>query len=242
MLGMSTQEMLLRVPVILFALTIHEFAHGWSAFKLGDPTAKNEGRLTLNPISHLDFLGTLMLMTGLFGWAKPVPVNPYYLRRPKRDLMVISFAGPLSNIALAVCFGLAIKIIAGVNPQVLVTVIDRTPSPTHLCTFLMLAFQINVGLAFFNLLPFYPLDGSKVVAGFLPDRQVEPYMNATRHALPVIFGLVIIGAFTGVSILSKILGPVFKPFMSFMQLISFGDWNGLRNCLNAAARAVASGG
>jgi len=233
MFGMSTHEMLLRVPVILLALTIHEFAHGWSAFKLGDPTARNEGRLTLNPLSHLDFLGTLMLMTGLFGWAKPVPVNPYYLRNPKRDLMVISFAGPLSNILLAICFGLTIKISTAVNPQFFLS-----EAGGYLMVFLILAFQINVGLAFFNMLPFYPLDGSKVVAGFLPDRHVEPYMNATRHALPVIFGLVIIGAITGTHILSMILMPVFMPFMRFMQLISFGDWNGLSNCLNAVRQAA----
>jgi Zn-dependent protease len=239
MLGMSTQELLLRVPVILMALTIHEFAHGWSALKLGDPTAKNEGRLTFNPIPHLDFLGTLMLMTGLFGWAKPVPVNPYYLRKPKRDLMVISFAGPLSNIVLAVTFGLNIKIITAVNPQLFLTATDTGVSLNHLWTLLDLAFQINVGLAFFNMLPFYPLDGSKVVTGFLPDKHIEPYMNATRHALPVIFGLVILGAVTGVRILPMILGPVFRPFIGFMQLISFGDWNGRMQCLRAISAAAA---
>jgi Zn-dependent protease len=181
-----------------------------------------------------------MLMTGLFGWAKPVPVNPYNLRNQKRDLMIISFAGPLSNMILAVCFGLAIKIIAVTCPQYFMKITETSITLNHLWTFLFFAFQINVGLAFFNLLPFYPLDGSKVVAGFLPDRYVGPFMHATRHALPVIFGLVIIGAVTNVRILPMILGPVFAPFMWFMQLISFGDGNGLVNSINAV-RSAASG-
>ena len=232
------ERLLLRIPVILLALTIHEVAHGWSALKLGDPTARNEGRLTLNPLPHLDLLGTIMLMTGLFGWAKPVPVNPYNLRNPKRDLMIVSFAGPLSNIALAVCFGLTIKIITEVNPQFFLTITGSTISLNYLWKFLEVAFWINVGLAFFNMLPLYPLDGSKIVAGFLPDKHIEPYMNATRHALPIIFGLVILGVFTKIPILWTILRPIFEPFIWFMQLISFGDGDGLNNCLNAVRIAA----
>ncbi|MCL2219998.1 MAG: site-2 protease family protein [Chitinispirillia bacterium] len=245
MSNLSAEALLLRLPVILLALTIHEFAHGWSAFKLGDSTAKHAGRLTLNPIPHLDLLGTIMLMTGLFGWAKPVPVNPYNLRDPKRDMMVISFAGPLSNIILAVCFGLAIKIIAETSPMSFLTLTETANGAAYKLNYLwdalILAFQINVGLAFFNMLPFYPLDGSKVLAGFLPDGKVEPYMNATRHALPLIFGLVIIGAVINVPILSKILGPVFMPVIGFMQLVSMGSWNGLEQCINLI-RTAASGG
>jgi Zn-dependent protease len=215
---MPYEVFILRIPAILFALTIHEVAHGWAALKLGDPTARDEGRITLNPISHLDPLGTLMLMTGLFGWAKPVPVNGYNLRNPKRDIMLVSFAGPLSNILQAVFFGLIIRGLVAFSPGYFETAVGQ-----HVLMFLILAFSINCGLAFFNLLPLYPLDGSKIVAGFLPDRHIPAYMNATRHALPIIFGLVIFGAFTGRNILSSILGPIFKPFMYFMQLITFGD-------------------
>ncbi|MDR0330278.1 MAG: site-2 protease family protein [Chitinispirillales bacterium] len=216
--GMPYDQFLLRIPVILLALTIHEVAHGWAALRLGDPTARNEGRLTLNPLPHLDLLGTIMLMTGLFGWAKPVPVNPYNLRNPKRDLMLVSLAGPASNIIQAILFGLIIRICVTIDPALLRTVLSG-----HLLTLLMLAFLINSGLAFFNLLPIYPLDGSKILAWFLPDKYVGPYMRATGYALPVIFGLVIIGYLTGHRILSAILGPIFEPFMFLMQLITFGD-------------------
>jgi Zn-dependent protease len=217
MLGMPPELFLLRIPVILLALTVHEVAHGWAALRLGDPTAKNEGRLTLNPLPHLDLLGTIMLMTGLFGWAKPVPVNGYYLRNPKRDLMLISLAGPLSNIAQAILFGLTLRIIMTVDQGYLETEYGR-----YLLIFLMLGFQINAGIAFFNLLPFPPLDGSKILAWAMPDKYVPAYMNATAQALPIIFGLVIIGAITKIDILWMIIGPIFKPYLSILQLITFG--------------------
>jgi Zn-dependent protease len=219
MFGMPIESLLLRMPVILLALTVHEVAHGWTALKLGDPTAEREGRITFNPIAHLDLLGTLMLLTGLFGWAKPVPVNPYNLRKPKRDIMLVSFAGPLSNILMAFGFGIIIRVSIHINPLFYKT----TAYGEYQLTFLMLGFMINAGLAFFNLLPFNPLDGSKIVAGFLPDKHIPAYMNATRHALPIIFGLVIFGAFTGNNFLSPVLNPVFKPYMYVMQLIAFGD-------------------
>jgi Zn-dependent protease len=227
------ERFIIRIPVILLALTIHEVAHAWTALRRGDTTARDEGRITLNPLPHLDLLGTLMLMTGLFGWAKPVPVNPYNLRKPKRDIMLVSLAGPLSNMILAFIFGIIMQVLVASAPQLFTGDAGR-----YLVLFLILAFQINCGLAFFNLLPFYPLDGSKVVAGFLPDKYVEPYMHATRHALPVIFGLVILGAFTGMNVLPRILGPIFMPFMQFMQLITFGDTGGLGKCVEEISRLL----
>jgi len=217
-LGMSYDQFILRIPVILLALTVHEVAHGYAALRLGDPTARDAGRLTLNPIAHLDLLGTIMLMTGLFGWAKPVPVNGYNLRNPKRDIMLVSAAGPLSNIIQAICFGLIIRILLAVDPQYL-----KVASSGHLLTFLVLGFMINAGIAFFNLLPFPPLDGSKILVGFLPDRQAGTYMQATSAAVPIIFGLVILGALTGINILSIIINPVFKPFMFALQWVTFGN-------------------
>ncbi|MCL2184156.1 MAG: site-2 protease family protein [Chitinispirillia bacterium] len=235
------ERLLLRLPIILLALTIHELAHGWSAYKLGDPTAKDQGRLTLNPIPHLDFLGTIMLLAAPIGWAKPVPVNPYNLRKPKRDLMIVSFAGPLSNMILAVCFALAISILTAVSPQHLTATTEAAISPSYLWKFLEMAFMINVGLAFFNMLPFYPLDGSKVVAGFLPDSKIEPYMKATRYALPGIFGLAIAGYLIKIPLLSIILMPALQPFFRFMQLVSFGNADGLNRCWKAAAAAAGAG-
>jgi len=224
-LGMSAEQFIIRIPAILLALTLHELSHAAVAYKLGDTTARDQGRLTLNPIVHLDLLGTIMLLTGLFGWAKPVPVNPYNLRNPKRDLMLISVAGPLSNIIQALLCGFIIRaamIFAPVNQELF-----NAPVVRFLLLFLILAFLINSGLAFFNLLPLYPLDGSKILAWFLPDKYVESYMRATRYAMPIIFGLVIIGAFTNTHILSKILNPIFEPFMYAMKFAAFGNGHAL---------------
>ncbi|MDR0307547.1 MAG: site-2 protease family protein [Chitinispirillales bacterium] len=212
-LGMSYEAFILRIPVILLALTIHEVAHGWAALKLGDPTARDEGRLTLNPFSHLDPLGGIMLMTGVFGWAKPVPVNGYNLTNIKRDLLLVSLAGPVSNIIQAVCFGFIIRLLIIFNPQALTG---------HLLLFLQLGFFINAGIAFFNLLPIPPLDGSKILMGVLPSKHIQGYMNATRHALLVLIGLLVFGYMTGNHILSMILNPFYKPFLNLIQFITFG--------------------
>jgi Zn-dependent protease len=225
---MITTEFLIRIPAILLALTLHELSHALTACKLGDPTARDQGRLTLNPLAHLDLLGTIMLLTGLFGWAKPVPVNPCNLRNPKRDLMLISVAGPLSNIIQALCCGFIIRAIIAFAPTTATAAaLQETPLTRYLILFLILAFWINSGLAFFNLLPLYPLDGSKILAWFLPDKYIEGYMRATRYAMPLIFGLVIIGALTKINILPTILNPLFKPFMYVMKFAAFGDGNAL---------------
>jgi Zn-dependent protease len=223
---MITPDFLIRIPAILLALTLHELSHAWTAFKLGDPTARDQGRLTLNPLVHLDLLGTIMLLTGLFGWAKPVPVDPRNLRNPKRDLMLISAAGPLSNIIQALCCGFIIRAIMALDPSGGQELFNA-PATKYLMSFLIWAFMINSGLAFFNLLPLYPLDGSKILAWFLPDKHIESYMRATRYAMPLIFGLVIIGALTKIPVLSMILNPIFDPFMRLMKLAAFGNGNAL---------------
>jgi Zn-dependent protease len=228
--GMSQTEFLIRIPAILLALTLHELSHAFTAYKLGDTTARDQGRLTLNPLAHLDILGTVMLLTGLFGWAKPVPVNPYNLRNPKRDMMLISVAGPLSNVIQALLCGFIIRgimTLASANPGFF-----NAPLVKYLFIFFVLAFLINTGLAFFNLLPLYPLDGSKILAWFLPDKYIDGYMRATRYAMPLIFGLVIIGAFTGKRILSTILDPIFGPFMYLMSLAAFGNGDAIYLYLN----------
>ncbi|MFP4165239.1 MAG: site-2 protease family protein [Chitinispirillaceae bacterium] len=212
-LGMPPEVFILRIPIILLALTIHEFAHGYMAFKLGDSTARDAGRLTLNPISHLDPLGAIMLMTGVFGWAKPVPVNGYNLLKPKRDIVLVSIAGPLSNIAMAIVFGMIIRFLGYSNPAAL---------QGHLLTLLWLGFFLNVGIAFFNLLPFPPLDGSKIAMGFMPDKYIPKYLHMTRHVLIIFIILIVAGTIFDSPILSLVLNPVYKPFVGAIQFITFG--------------------
>ncbi len=160
---LNLQTLVLLVPVILLALTVHEFSHGLAAYRLGDPTAKYAGRLTLNPIPHLDPIGTLMLFLVHFGWAKPVPVDPRYFANPKRDMLWVALAGPASNMALAFLSGLVIRFIK-VNPDPFMgSFIGEA-----FIAMLYLSLRINLALAVFNLLPVPPLDGSKVLYGLLP--------------------------------------------------------------------------
>jgi Zn-dependent protease len=189
-----------RFPAILIALTVHELAHGWVARRLGDDTAENMGRLSLNPLAHLDFFGTIMLIFGPFGWAKPVPVNPMKLRHPKRDMIWVALAGPLSNILL----GYVVAFLYRTLFQ------DVVSDQVRLFFFSLIL--INVGLSFFNLLPIPPLDGSNIVRGFLPRDMEIRYLNSMRF-IPVIF-LLMIGAewLLHIPVLSFILDPLWEPY------------------------------
>ncbi|MDR1079821.1 MAG: site-2 protease family protein [Deltaproteobacteria bacterium] len=161
----TIRETLLLIPPLLFALTVHEFSHGWVAWKLGDPTAKDQGRLTLNPIAHLDLMGTLcILFTRFIGWAKPVPVDPRRFRDPVRGMAIVAAAGPASNFLLALLFAVIIKTmlfsgIFGLLPQSLAR-------PVFIM--MLMSFTLNLGLGLFNLLPFPPLDGFRVASVLLP--------------------------------------------------------------------------
>jgi len=156
-------------PGILLALTVHEVAHGWAAYLLGDPTARRAGRLTFNPLAHLDPLGTIMLFIFHFGWARPVPVDLYNLRNPKRDMLWISLAGPAANVLTAFLLGRAIRLLAGI----------WLPDP--LLFLLYFGLYINLVLAFFNLIPVPPLDGSKVLVGLLPPEPAYRYAQLERY-------------------------------------------------------------
>ncbi|NOX20051.1 MAG: site-2 protease family protein [Nitrospirae bacterium] len=172
------QIVLMALP-LLVAVTFHELAHGFVAYRLGDPTAKLAGRLTLNPLKHLDPLGTLVfIMTRMIGWAKPVPVNPFNLRDPKKDMIWVSLAGPAANMLIAVASALLYKIVM-ILPVENVFIVKKILVPVALM--LQLSVILNIGLAVFNLIPIPPLDGSKILMGILPPRQaiafsrIEPY-------------------------------------------------------------------
>jgi len=185
------QTLILLIPVLLFSLTIHEYAHGWVAYNLGDPTPKLHGRLTLNPIAHLDPMGTLVLIvTRRFGWAKPVPVNPSYFENPRKGMMTVGLAGPLSNFTTA--FIIALPIRMGLMPNI----------PFSLWQMLILAIQINIALGLFNLIPVPPLDGSKILMGILPPRYDHIYRQMESYG-PILLLLLV---FTGM--LGRILFPL----------------------------------
>jgi Zn-dependent protease len=157
-------DLLLRFFVLTVSLSFHEAAHAWAAFRLGDDTAEKSGRLSLNPLVHMDPLGSLMILSGMpLGWAKPVPVNPDNLRNPRTDMPLVSFAGPLSNLILGV---VACAVFFLVGYQV---------APTGWFRMLQYFIQINFALAIFNLLPIYPLDGSKIITAFMSDATARRY-------------------------------------------------------------------
>jgi len=206
--------LLLRIPAILIALTVHEYAHGYVAWMKGDNTAKAQGRLTFNPLAHLDIFGTLMLFFGPFGWAKPVPVNPMNLDNPKRDMIYVGAAGPVSNIILAIFFGIILRFIKG-SPEFL--------SSSHLfIIFLQICVLINLGLSFFNLLPVPPLDGSNILMGLLPADKIGTYLKYAQHAPKVLLGLLLAEWFLHIPVFSAIIYPLWIPYMTFWQFIIFG--------------------
>ena len=165
-------RMLLTAPPLLLSLTLHEYAHARMALAFGDPTAKHNGRVTLNPLKHLDPLGTLMILfSGVMGWAKPVPVNPYNLHPIRLGNIMVSLAGPLTNLALAVTSGLALRAWLAWGPTDLPNIYDTVEM---LLWWTALA---NLGLCFFNLIPLFPLDGHHIVREMLSSRKSDAFMR-----------------------------------------------------------------
>ena len=197
------EVLVLLIPVLLFALVFHEFSHGWVAYKLGDPTAKNQGRLTLNPLSHLDPFGSMMILFVGFGWAKPVPVDSRYLANPRKDMMKIAFAGPASNLILALVGGILIRLTGYAGP---------------LNSMLILFTQINISLAVFNMIPIPPLDGSQIFSGIMIRRNPQLVMQLQMYGPQILMGLILFGMFTGVSIIWAFM----RPFVNFFMFLFAG--------------------
>ena len=183
--------MILMTPVILFSLTVHEYSHGKMALLLGDDTAKRLGRLSFNPLRHLDILGVLFFYFVGFGWAKPVPVDPRNFLSPRRDMMYVAIAGPLSNIALAVGCSFFIRLIS--------------PEFSYLFVILAYGIWINVALAIFNMLPMYPLDGASVLKGMVSQKIAERMTNLDRFGAFLILGVFLLDHFAHTGILGTIL-------------------------------------
>lgn len=186
------------MPVVLLSLTVHEFMHGYTAWRCGDPTAKSLGRLTLNPLAHLDLLGTICLMFAPIGWAKPVPINPYNFHHPRRDDILVSVAGVAANFVLAATAGLILRYLV---------LFHYYPNPTLSLAAawgivaLLLAVKLNLGLCFFNLLPIAPLDGHHVVRELLPYPARARFMEFSRYGPIILLGLVLLSSGSGLSFL-----------------------------------------
>lgn len=206
--GFDPMAMLYVLPGLLLALSVHEFAHGYAAYKLGDDTAKLQGRLTLDPIKHIDPIGFLMLLFMGFGWAKPVMVNKRNFKYPKRDDNIVSLAGPFSNFILALLLaGLAkVLLMIPINGQLSEIIL------TQLYIVLLSGVAINIGLGVFNLIPIPPLDGSHVLFNMLPSKF---YYNVMQNYDIVRFGFLILLA-TG------ILGGMIGPIIQVINLWIFG--------------------
>lgn len=197
---------LIWIIALLVAITIHEASHAFVADRLGDPTAKLMGRLTLNPLAHLDPLGTLFLLIARFGWGKPVPIDPFNLRNPRRDSALISLAGPFSNLILASILSIILRLISFVPLSQLVFLLIQT--------LLIPIIILNVGLGIFNLLPVSPLDGFKIVGGFLPKNLALQWEELESYGL--FFLLLMLFPFAGGSLLTNILGPILSLILNIL--------------------------
>ncbi len=206
---------ILFVPIfaaLVTAITVHEFAHAFAADKLGDPTPRLMGRLTINPLKHMDPFGTLLMLFLNFGWGRPVVFDPYNLKNPRRDTAIISFAGPLSNLLLASVLSIILKIMASAGIGGLFAIIAP------------LFIKFNVTLAIFNLIPVHPLDGGKILIGLLPPheaRVVDRIM--TQYGLLILLFILVVPVFGGTTFVNAILTPIvnalMKVYMPGMQYI-----------------------
>jgi Zn-dependent protease len=197
-------DLILLAPAVLFALVIHEYAHGLVADRLGDPTPRAAGRLTMNPLRHLDPIGTVMLFLVRIGWARPVPVNPTYFKNPRSGMVWVSLAGPMANVVGALGCGLLLRLSGPV---------DKTAGA--LVYVLAWGMMINLILAAFNLLPVPPLDGSKILSGLLPPRGARVYLSMGRLGPMLLLLLILLGR--------PLIWGYIRPFVRFFSRIFAGQ-------------------
>lgn len=204
----SMLDMVLRLAAVLLCLTVHETCHGLAAYALGDPTARRAHRLSLNPLRHIDWFGLLMMFAAGFGWAKPVPVNPNYFKKPKQGMALTALAGPVSNFLLALLTLLAARIFCDVAAY--------SETNQRILDFLLMVVVLSIGLGLFNLVPIPPLDGSKVLFAVLPDRAYDWLMRNERYGMLLLFALVFFDV--GSNAISKTIQWVFDLFCRMVGL------------------------
>ena len=203
-------SLLLSLPIVLIALCVHETAHGFAAYKLGDPTARNLGRLTLNPIKHLDPIGFLCMVLFGFGWAKPVPINTRYFKKPKRDMALTGLAGPVSNLLLALLFAVLLRLAIQYGFYLFNGTVYSVVQ-----IFLILGVRMNITLAVFNLLPIPPLDGSRIFLVLLP---TDLYFKIMRYERYIYIALLFALAF---GLLDTPIQYISNIFLNLIMRVAF---------------------
>jgi Zn-dependent protease len=214
----TIQKIAVMAPPLIFAIVLHEVAHGWVANRLGDHTARDMGRLTLNPISHIDLFGTIImpillffLTSGrmVFGYAKPVPINPYNFKDPKKGMALSSIAGPGINLIMAVSFSFVLRVVL---PALEGSLHKQTWDWFAMPLALMCGYGVlfNVVLAVLNMIPIPPLDGSRVVYWLLPSRQAAAYYRLEAY------GMLILMLLIGLGVLGRIIGPIIRPILTLL--------------------------
>ena len=215
---MDLQNLAICTPPLLLGVTFHEAMHGYVAYRLGDPTAKQMGRLTLNPLAHIDPVGTLLVpavlfLTGatfLFGWARPVPVNFFRLRNPKRDMVWVAAAGPLTNLTLAAISGILYQLFLSMAPTLPSAGLTVLTFFVYMCVF---SVKINVLLALFNLIPIPPLDGGRILVGLLPREQAIAVSRIEPYGMFILFGLILLNPLGVMSVLWGLVTALTKAFL-----------------------------
>ncbi|HZU86032.1 MAG TPA: site-2 protease family protein [Anaerolineaceae bacterium] len=214
MLGLEFPLLFTRLIALIMSLTVHEFAHAWSAFKFGDDTAQRAGRLSFNPLHHLDPVGSLMMLLVGFGWAKPVPINPYTLQRSSPGaVMWVSLAGPFSNFLLAILSAIPFRM--GWVDLSQAWNVQSGALPT-LPYFLLNFMVINLSLMLFNLLPIAPLDGEKMALYLLPTSWARGLASVSHYGPFILLGFILLGNYAGIDILGAIMGPA---LINLLQLL-----------------------
>jgi Zn-dependent protease len=206
---MEIQNLIISLPILFFAIVIHEFFHGWVAERCGDLTARHMGRLTLNPLDHIDPMGTIILPAFLilikspvlFGWAKPVPINPLNFNNPKRDIIWVGLAGPLANLAVAVICSLLLRLSG---------LLGLLQFP-YIILILEMGVFINLIFAVFNLIPVPPLDGSRIMAGLLPQQMAYKFSRLDQYGFIILIALLYLG------VINFILGIVVNPLYHILM-------------------------
>jgi len=205
------QTLFARMITLIIAFTIHEFSHAWVATKLGDTTAQDAGRLTLNPLVHLDPFGTLLLMVAGFGWAKPVPINPYRLQQKnKAGVVLVSIAGPISNLLLALLGAILVHLLRNFLPGATLANLN------FLSYFLAVFISTNIILALFNMLPIPPLDGEKVLNFLLPGKWQGAIAPFRRYGSLIILALFVLGPSFGLNIFDWLIGKPANAIFNFL--------------------------